>query len=82
MADVLHTIQQGLAFARQVTALVPGVSAASPFIGIAEGMVTVLDGLLNAAPDERTRDQIRYDRKQLAEAVSAKAERTADRFDG
>lgn len=82
MADTLQTIQQGLAFARQVSALVPGASVASPFIGIAEGLVPILDGLINAAPDDRTREEARAARAQLAAAVSAKAERTAARFDG
>lgn len=81
MADVLNTIQQGLAFARQVSAMIPGASAASPFIGIAEGLVPILDQLLSTTSDKRTQDQIRYDRAQLAQAVSAKAEQTADRFD-
>lgn len=81
MADALYTIRQGLTFARQVSAMIPGASAASPFIGIAEGLAAVLDGLVNAAPDENTKEQIRATRAQLAAAVSAKAERTADRFD-
>jgi len=82
MADILYTIRQGLTFARQVSAVIPGVAAASPFIAVAEGLVAVLDGLANAAPDERTKGEIRAARAELAAAVSAKAERTADRFDG
>lgn len=82
MANTIDTIQQGLAFARQVSAMIPGASAASPFIGIAEGLTSVLEGLLNAAPDERTREEVRAARAQLAAAVSAKAERTASRFEG
>lgn len=81
MASTIDTIQAGLAFARQVSSMIPGASAASPFIGIAEGLSVVLEGLLTAAPDDRTREEVRAARAELAAAVSAKAERTADRFD-
>lgn len=82
MANTLDTIQAGLAFARQVSAMIPGASSASPFIGIAEGLTNVLEGLLKAAPDDRTREEVRKARAELAARVSAKAEQTADRFDG
>lgn len=81
MADILSTIQQGLSFARQVSAVIPGASVATPFLAIGEKLTGILDVLIDQAPDPRTRDQIRAARAELAAAVSAKAERAADRFD-
>lgn len=80
--DIGNIIQSVLATARQVSAVIPGLSAASPLIGVGEKLVGIIDDLTDSAPDQRTQEQMQADRRALAAAVSAKAERTADRFNG
>lgn len=82
MSKAVDTIQSLLATARQFTSLVPGLSAASPFIGAGEAVLKALDLLTNQPQDGRTREQIRVERAKLAAAVSAKAKNTAARFEG
>lgn len=82
MADILNIIQGVLRTAQQVSAAIPGASVASPLLGVAASLTSIIDQLTSSAPDARTRDQMRAERAALAAAVSAKAERTADRFDG
>ena len=89
MASIIDTIQGVLAAARNITAAIPGLQGVSGMIGTAEALsevgeklVGVIDGLTSSAPDTRTQDEMQVARRELAAAVSAKAERTAERLDG
>jgi hypothetical protein len=89
IGKIVDTIQNVLAAARNVTAAIPGLQGVSVAIGTAEALsevgeklVGVIDGLTSHAPDTRTQQEMQQTRADLAAAVSAKAERTADRFDG
>lgn len=75
-------IQGILAAARTAATVIPGMQAAAAAITVGEKLVGIIDDLTNAAPDARTQQEMQATRKVLAAAVSAKAERTADRFDG
>ena len=80
--DIGSIIQNVLATARQVTAAIPGLSSVSPLIGVGEKMVGIIDDLTDSAPDTRTQEEMKATRADLAAAVSAKAEATANRLDG
>lgn len=79
--DIGQLIQDVLRAARTATAVIPGLQGVSAIAGVAEKLVGALDDLLDKAPDTRTQAEMREARALLAAAVSAKAERTADRFD-
>ena len=68
-----------LGAARAAAAIIPGTTD-DAIVGVATKLVDIIDGL--TGPDERTQQEMQRDRAALAAAVSAKAERTADRFDG
>jgi hypothetical protein len=51
-------------------------------VGVASKLNDIIGDLTSSAPDNRTQEEMQKTRKELAAAVSAKAERTADRFDG
>lgn len=80
MADIGKLIDDVLRVARTVTQIIPG-TADDAVVGIAGKVVEIIDSLADQTPDTRTQQQMQADRKALAAAVSAKAERTADRFD-
>lgn len=64
--------------AKTASVLIPGAPAA---IAIGEKLVGIIDDLTDKAPDTRTQTEMQEARRALAATVSAKAERTADRFD-
>lgn len=78
MPGIQSLIDSVLNAARSATTLIPTFSAA---IGIGEKLVGIIDDLTSSAPDTRTQVEMQTARAALAAAVSAKAERTADRFD-
>lgn len=80
--DLGNLIGDVLKAARTATAVIPGLQGASVAIGVGERLIGIIDDLTDSAPDPRTQEQMQRDRRALAAAVSAKAERTADRFDG
>lgn len=82
MADIGSIIQGVLKTAREVTSLIPGLSAVSPLIGVGEKLAGIIGDLTSEAPDTRTQEEMQRTRRELAAAVSAKAERTADRLEG
>lgn len=82
MADMGALIANVLAAAKTATSIIPGLQGAGAAIAVGEKLVGILDDLIgDDAPDTRTQAQMQTQRKALAAAVSAKAERTADRFD-
>ena len=78
--DIGKLIDDAIALAKTATALIPG-STDDAIVATAEKVVDIVDGLIDKAPDSRTQEKMQATRKALAAAVSAKAERTADRFD-
>lgn len=75
-------IKNILAAARTASAIIPGMQGAGAVLAVGEKLVGIIDDLTDGAPDERTQAEMQQQRKVLAAAVSAKAERTAGRFDG
>ncbi len=78
--DIRSLIGDVLKAAKTAAAIIPG-STDDAIIATAEKLVGVVDGLVGSAPDTRTQEEMQAARKKLAAAVSAKAERTANRFD-
>ncbi len=82
MADIGALIANVMAAAKTATAIIPGMQSFGTALVVGEKLVGILDDLIgDDAPDVRTQAQMQAARKTLAAAVSAKAERTADRFD-
>jgi hypothetical protein len=79
--DLNNLINSVVAAAKAAAAIIPGGQGAALAIGVGEKLVGVIDDLFDSAPDTRTQAEMQAARKELAAAVSAKAERTADRFD-
>lgn len=82
MADTQDLIANILAAAKTAAAIIPGLQGVGVAIGVGEKLIGILDDLTSEAPDTRTQAEMQAARRELAAAVSAKAERTADRFDG
>ena len=78
--DVRTLIGDLLKAARTAASVIPGTTD-DAVVGAAEKLVGIIDGLTSSSPDARTQEQKQDARRVLAAAVSAKAERTADRFD-
>jgi uncharacterized protein YjgD (DUF1641 family) len=74
-------IDNVLKAARVATKIIPG-TADDAIVGVASKLNDIIGDLTSSAPDNRTQEEMQKTRKELAAAVSAKAERTADRFDG
>ena len=66
--------------AKTAASVIPGTTD-DAVIGAAEKLVGIIDSLTSSSPDARTQEEMQDARRVLAAAVSAKAERTADRFD-
>lgn len=82
MADLGSLITNVISAARTATSLIPGLQGAGAALAVGEKLIGVLDDLIgDDAPDTRTQAEMQAARKELAAAVSAKAERTAERFD-
>jgi hypothetical protein len=81
MADISRLISNIMGAAKVATRLIPGTTD-DAILAAGEKLVGLLDDLTGKAPDSRTQAEMQSDRRKLAAAVSAKAERTADRFDG
>ncbi len=82
MADMGALIANVMAAAKTATTLIPALHGAGAALVIGEKLVGILDDLISDdTPDTRTQAQMQAQRKELAAVVSAKAERTADRFD-
>lgn len=79
MNDLIQSI---IAAARTAATVIPGMQGVGAAIAVGEKLVGIIDDLTDDAPDVRTQAEMQDARKDLAAAVSAKAERTADRFDG
>lgn len=79
--DIGNLIGDVLKAARTATSVIPGLQGVGAAIGVGEKLVAIIDDLTDGAPDQRTQQEMQATRKALAAAVSAKAERTADRFD-
>lgn len=82
MADTGELIRNILAAAKTASAIIPGMQGVGVALTVGEKLVGIIDDLMDDAPDTRTQAEMQAERKTLAAAVSAKAERTADRFDG
>lgn len=83
MADLSKLIADILSAARTAATVIPGLQSAAPALAAAEKLIGALDNLIDGAtaPDTRTQAEMQSARKELAAAISAKAEATADRFD-
>ncbi len=79
--NIGNLIGDVLRAARTATSVIPGMQGVGGMIGVGEKLVAIIDDLTDGAPDARTQAEMQAARKALAAAVSAKAERTADRFD-
>lgn len=75
-------IEKILSAARSAATVIPGMQGAAAAVAVGKKLVEIIDDLTDEAPDTRTQEEMQAARKVLAAAVSAKAERTADRFDG
>lgn len=64
--------------AKAAAAIIPG-NTDDAIVRVGEKLVGIFDDL--TGPDDRTQEEMQRTRAELAAAVSAKAERTADRFD-
>lgn len=82
MANIANVIENVLRTAQQVSAMIPGASAASPLLGVGAKLADILGDLTSEAPDNRTQEEMQAARRELAARVSAKAEATADRLEG
>lgn len=80
--DISNLIGDVLKAAKTAATVIPGLQGVAGLIGVGEKLVGAVDDLLDHAPDTRTQGEMQATRKALAAAVSAKAQRTADRFDG
>lgn len=80
--DLGKLIGQVLEAAKTAASVIPGMQGVGAAIGVGEKLIGIIDALTDDAPDTRTQEEMQAARKLLAAAVSAKAERTADRFDG
>ena len=80
--DFKNLIADVMKAAKTASAIIPGMGAVGPAIEVGKKLVGIIDDLTDSAPDKRTQEEMQAQRKVLAAAVSAKAERTADRFDG
>lgn len=78
--DVRTLIGDLLKAAKTAASVIPGTTD-DAVVNAATTLVGIFDSLTNSAPDTRTQEQMQDARRVLAAAVSAKAERTADRFD-
>ena len=78
--DVRTLIGDLLKAAKTAASVIPGTTD-DAVVGAATTLVGIIDGLTSSAPDTRTQEEMQDARRVLAAAVSAKAERTADRFD-
>lgn len=81
MPDFGKMIDDVLRLARTAAQVIPGTTD-DALVEVGQKVVDIIDSLADKAPDTRTQQQMQADRRALAAAVSAKAERTADRFDG
>ena len=79
--DISTLIRDVLKAAQTASTVIPGLQGVGRAIGVGEKLVSIIDDLTDHAPDTRTQAEMQAARKVLAAAVSAKAERTADRFD-
>lgn len=79
--DISTLIGDVLKAAHTASAVIPGLQGVGAAIGVGEKLVSIIDELSDHAPDARTQAEMQAARKVLAATVSAKAERTADRFD-
>jgi len=79
--DIGSLIGDLLKAAKTATAIIPGLQGASAVFGVGEKLAGLIGDLVDDAPDTRTQTEMQAARAELAAAVSAKAERTADRFD-
>ena len=80
--DTKTLIEQLLAAAKTASSVIPGLQGVGAAITIGEKLVDVVGDLTHLTRDDRTQADIQATRRTLAAAVKAKAERTADRFDG
>lgn len=80
--SIAEVIEDVLATAKKVTDAIPGLSSISPLIGVGEKFIGIIDDLTDSAPDNRTQQEMQQTRKELAAAVSARANALADRLDG
>jgi hypothetical protein len=77
--DIGNLIADIAKAAKTAATVIPGMGNVAAAIGIGEKLIAVIDGI--TSPDDRPQAEMQAARKVLAAAVSAKAERTADRFD-
>lgn len=78
--DIRTLIADVLKAAKTAASVIPG-TADDAVIAAAEKLVGIVEELTGSAPDIRTQEQMKDARRVLGAAVSAKAARTADRFD-
>lgn len=82
MADSSNLIDSLIAFARAAAPMIPGGNLASGGIELGQKIVAIIDDLSDNVPEARNSAELKQARAGLIEATSAKARRTADRFDG
>lgn len=78
MADIRDLIDKAIDLAKTVAPLVPTVGAAA---GVAEKVVDIIDSLGDDIPVDQ-QEAAQTARRELADAVRAKAQATSDRLRG
>jgi hypothetical protein len=77
--DFSGILEQAAKLAKAAAAFVPGAAAG---IEIGEKVIDLIDTITEKAPADADPTELQAARRELREAVSAKAQRTADRLDG
>lgn len=78
--DLKSMVDGLLTAAKAATAIIPGTTD-DRIVAAGEKLADLIHDLTDSAPDARTESEMQFQRSALAEAVKAKAERTAERFD-
>ena len=78
MAGIRDLVASVLAAAKTAASIIPGTTD-DAIVAAGEQLLKVVDTL--TGKDDRSQEEMQQTRAELAEAVSRKAERTADRFD-
>lgn len=71
-----------LAAAKVAAAVIPGAQPVGAAIVVGEKLLGIIDDMSDGVDDPASQEQMQATRAELAAAVSAKAEATADRLDG
>lgn len=82
MADISGLVSKLASFAKAAAPLIPGGALVSGGIDLGAKIVDLVDDFTSAVPEARNSAELRAARQELINSVTAKANKTADRFDG